>query len=61
MANACIQSRKSIYSRHFMHYNYGEALVHCFYTLLLRDHAIVKLLLYLKKHALQDDMKVLGV
>ena len=39
----------------------GKPLVHCFYTLPLRDHTIVKLLLTLKKHALQDDTKVLGV
>ena len=39
----------------------GEPLVNCFYTLPLSDHTIVKLLLYLKKHALQDDTKVLGV
>ena len=31
------------------------------YILPLRDHTIVKLLLNLKKHALQDDTKVLGV
>ena len=38
-----------------------EPLVDCFCTLPLRDHTIVKLLSNLKKHALQDDMKVLGV
>ena len=38
----------------------GKPLVHCFYTLPLRGQTIVKLLLTLKKHALQDDRKVLG-
>ena len=47
-----------ISSHHFIQYN-GEPLVHCFYTLPLRDHAIVKVLLNLKKHALQDDTKFL--
>ena len=39
----------------------GKRLVHCFYTLPLRDHTIVKLLVNLKKYALQDDTKVFGV
>ena len=39
----------------------GKPLVYCFYTLPLRDHTIVKLLVNLKKYALQDDTKVLGV
>ena len=37
-----------------------EVLVHCFYTLPLRDCTTLKLLLNLKKHALQDDTKVLA-
>ena len=43
--HACMQSRKSISSRRFRQYNdyYGEPLVHCFYTLRLRDHTIGKL------------------
>ena len=36
-------------------------MVNHWYTLLLKDHAIVKVLLDLRKHALQDDRKVLGV
>ena len=39
----------------------GTLVVRCFYTLPLRDHTFVKLLVNLKKHALQDDAKVLGV
>ena len=39
----------------------SKPLVHFFYTLPLRDHTVVKLLLTLKKHALQGDTKVLVV
>ena len=39
----------------------GDFWYTAFYTLSLRDHTIVKLLLNLKKHTLQDDTKVLGV
>ena len=39
----------------------GDLWYTAFYTLPLSDHTIVKLFLNLKKHALQDDTKVLGV
>ena len=39
----------------------GKLVVRCFYTLPLRDHTFVKLLVNLKKYALQDDTKVLEV
>ena len=60
---ACMHAGKEVFIN-FIHVILGsmrEPLVHCFYTLPLRDHTIVKLLCNLKKHALQDGTKVLRV
>ena len=56
MASACM------HACHFRQTMWGasETLLLYFATY-CSDHTIVKLLLYLKKHALQDDAKVLGV